>query len=328
MMRNWCIVWVLLAGLLWPSLLLAEEERAGHIDFEPWSLDWEIKDDTGLALRNVTFEHKKILAKASMPVIRVKYDKERHWWNPFSLGGSREATGRCGPFQDRLSWTNSVPISNCGDKKVCIQTYRHGDTTWLELGIYARIGEYHIYQAWYLSQDGEIHPLLHSRGLSCNTNHVHHPYWRFDFDIDGNGLDQAFRYDDGGREEGWGPGWHKYTNEVDDTKLPSTNRVWFVRDQPTGLGMWIIPGAVHSPLTEEATARDAFSDLDIAVRRNKRWEDEPWPFAARGELGYAEEAEGIQEQDIVFWYVGHLPHIAALGPTKWLTLGPTLRIQR
>lgn len=328
MMRNWCIVWVLLGGLLWPTLLFAEEERFGHIDFEHWSLDWEIRDDTGLTLRNVMFEDKKVLAKASMPVIRVKYDKERQWWNPFSLGGSREATGRCGPFQDRLSWANIVPISDCGDKKVCIQSYRHGDTTWLELGVYAQIGEYHIYQAWYISQDGEIHPLVHSRGLSCNTNHVHHPYWRFDFDIDGNGLDQAFRYDAGGKDEGWGPGWHKYTNEVDDTKLSSTNRVWFVRDQPTGLGVWIIPGPVYSPVTDEATTRDAFSDLDIAVRRSKRWEDEPWPFGARGELAYAEEAEGVQEQDIVFWYVGHLPHMAALGPTKWLALGPTLRIQR
>jgi hypothetical protein len=30
----------------------------------------------------------------------------------------------------------------------------------------------------------------------------------------------------------------------------------------------------------------------------------------------------------VFWYVAHLPHRAALGPTKWLTLGPVLRVQR
>jgi hypothetical protein len=30
----------------------------------------------------------------------------------------------------------------------------------------------------------------------------------------------------------------------------------------------------------------------------------------------------------VLWYVAHLPHMAVLGPTTWLTLGPTLKIQR
>ncbi|WHZ25504.1 MAG: hypothetical protein OJF51_000299 [Nitrospira sp.] len=38
--------------------------------------------------------------------------------------------------------------------------------------------------------------------------------------------------------------------------------------------------------------------------------------------------ESSKEQDIVFWYVAHLPHMAALGPTKWLALGPILRVQR
>ena len=193
-------------GVIRFTLQLRGRQVRTRRHFGLWSLDWEVKDDTGLALRNVVFDHEKVLAKASMPVVRVKYDKERHWWNPFSLGGSREATGRCGPFQDRLSWTNIIPIVDCGDQKVCVQTYQHNGVKWLELGVYARIGEYHIYQVWYLSQDGEIHPIAHSRGLSCNTNHVHHPYWRLDFDIDGNGLDQVFRYDMNAPDTGWGPG--------------------------------------------------------------------------------------------------------------------------
>jgi hypothetical protein len=304
------------------------EDMFGKIEFGGWALDWELKDNTGLALRNVFYQKEKVLAKASMPVIRVKYIKERHWWNPFSLGGSRAATGRCGPFQDRLSWTNSTPISDCGGNKICIQSYSQNGIKWLELGIYARIGEYHIYQAWYLNENGEIHPVVHSRGLSCNTDHVHHPYWRFDFDIDGSGLDQVFRHDEGGTEDtGWGPGWHKYTNEQNDIRLPATNRVWFVRDQPTGHGAWIIPGAGYAPLKDDGV-RDDFSDIDVAIRRSKRTEDEPWPFGARGELAYDEDREGVQEQDIVFWYTAHLPHMAALGPLKWLAIGPVIRVQR
>ena len=42
----------------------------------------------------------------------------------------------------------------------------------------------------------------------------------------------------------------------------------------------------------------------------------PGCFGARGQLGYDEDNQGVQEQDIVFWYVAHLPHMAALGPDE------------
>ena len=109
----------------------------------------------------------------------------------------RADSGRCGPFQDRLRWQDLVPIVNCGNNTVCVESSTLNGTKWLELGIYARIGEYHIYQSWHLSDDGELRPIVQSRGLSCNTDHIHHPYWRFDFDIDGNGMDQVFAHDDG-----------------------------------------------------------------------------------------------------------------------------------
>ena len=180
---------------------------------------------------------------------------------------------------------------------------------------------------WHLSEDGELRPLLQSRGLSCNADHNHHPYWRFEFDIDGSGMDQVFVHDDGGPDTGWGPGWTKYTNERNDVKNSATHRAWFVRDQLNGHGVWVLPGSGYPPLTSDGD-RDRFADHDVAIRRAKATEDLPWVFGARGQFGYDEDNQGVQEQDIVFWYVGHLPHMAVLGPTKWLTLGPTLRIQR
>ncbi len=320
------IALLLFCALTWPLPGWADE-ASEHLDWGRWSLDYEVKNSTGLALRNVAYAGEQVLAKASMPVVRVKYVKERRWWNPFTWFGSRADSGRCGPFQDRLRWQDLVPIVNCGDHNVCVESATQHGVKWLELGVYARIGEYHLYQSWHLSEDGEIRPVLQSRGLSCNTDHVHHPYWRFDFDINGNGMDQVFRHDDGASDSGWGPGWKKYTNERNDVKNVSTHRAWFVRDQPTGHGVWILPGEGYAPLTDDGE-RDSFADLDIAIRRANPAEDLPWVFGARGQLGYDEDNQGVQEQDIVFWYVAHLPHMAALGPTKWLTLGPTLKIQR
>ncbi|MCC6966943.1 MAG: hypothetical protein IT391_11775 [Nitrospira sp.] len=314
-------------GILMVPITGSAEPAAEHLEWGRWALDYEIRDNTGLTLRNVSYGGEMVLGKASMPVVRVKYVKERVWWNPFTWFGSRADSGRCGPFQDRLRWQDLAPIANCSDNKVCVDRATVNGVQWLEIGTYARIGEYHLYQAWHFSEDGEMRPILHSRGLSCNTDHHHHPYWRLDIDVNGNGLDQVFVHDRGGPDNGWGAGWRKYTNERNDVKSPATERVWFVRDQPTGHGLWILPGDGYLPLKNDGE-RDKFGDLDVAIRRANPAEDLPWIFGARGQLGYDEDNQGVQEQDVVVWYVAHLPHMAALGPTKWLTLGPTLKIQR
>jgi hypothetical protein len=317
-MRSAYYVILALCGLLIASPAFAEPQ-SGHTQWGPWSFDWEVRDLAGIALINVSYNNERVLAKASLPVIRVKYLRDRPWWDPrswFSTGG----TEGCGPFQDRIKWSNMVSVPNCGNQKVCHESYSVGGTDWLELGVYARIGEYHLYQAWYLSKEGQIQALVQSKGLSCKIDHSHHPYWRLDFDIDGNDSDQMFVHDDGGPDEGWGPGWHKYTNERDIVKKSSANRVWYARDQPSGHGVWVLPG------TDDGTA-DAFSDKDVAVRRQNTVEDEPWPFGARGHLGYKDN-DDIQERDIVFWYVAHLPHKAEAGPDPWYWVGPVLRVHR
>lgn len=161
--------------------------------------------------------------------------------------------------------------------------------------MYARIGEYHIYQMWLLSEDGEIHPVVQSRGLSCVTDHVHHPYWRLDFDVAGSGLDQAFVRNEGASDEGWGPGWHKYTNELNTFKNAGSQRVWFVRDQATGRGVWVIPGYGYEPIKNDGD-RDDFSDRDLAIRRAKPEEDGPWPFGARGELAFDQDTRAFRNR--------------------------------
>ncbi|MEZ4622886.1 MAG: hypothetical protein R2867_46330 [Caldilineaceae bacterium] len=42
--------------------------------------------------------------------------------------------------------------------------------TWLELGIRAIIGNYDIYQSYYLSTDGILDSHIFSRGLQCNAD--------------------------------------------------------------------------------------------------------------------------------------------------------------
>lgn len=303
------------------------EPQSGTITWEKWTFGWEVYGNQSLVLSDMKYDGELVLLKASLPVIKVKYEREWPWYHPYSWFGIGRSTGRCGPFQDRITWKHLVSAPACGGSKVCASSYTAGGVKWLEVGVYARIGEYHLYHAWYMSELGEIRPVLQSRGLSCNTTHQHHPYWRLDFGIAGEEGDQAFVYTDGAPDEGWGPGWHKYTNEVNAVKDPPKHRRWFVRDSMNGHGVWVLPGDGYPPLMNDGEPQSCFSNQDVGVRLYHDEEDEEWVFGARGDLGYL-GTEGIQEKDIVFWYTAHLPHDAALGPAAWLAVGPVLKVQR
>jgi Copper amine oxidase, enzyme domain len=280
--------------------------QSGHTNWNGWSFDFEVKDGAGLALRNVSYNGELVLWKASMPVIRVHYE---------TVGDHT-----CGPYADRIDTYNLVPIAWCGNNKVCQESYTAGGHQMLEIGVEAKIGQYDLYQVWYLSQDGWIGAHLFSKGLQCAYDHDHHPYWRMDFDVNGFANDQLFVFDNNRPDQGWGQGWLKYTNELNDVKNGGTARAWFVRDNPTTHGVWLLPGSSDG-------AVDGFSTKDFGGRRYHANEDQPWPFGAPGHLGYADN-ENIEQQDVVAWYVAHLHHVASQGAGIWHSAGPWMKVQR
>lgn len=306
-----------------PAIAETGDARSGHIHWNEWDLTWQMTGSQGLELRDVTFGSVPVFAKASLPVIRVGYQRDSPWWHPNAWWPRRapEATGRCGPFQHRLSWSRLKPIPGCGDSKVCIDSYFSGGIEWLELGVLAEIGQQEIYQAWYLSEDGQINAGVQSGGLSCSADHVHHAYWRFDFTNQDGGAYEVFVHDRRDPDSDRGTGWRLYRTEMDDEKNPEAGRTWFVRDHRSGIGIWIIPGP------QDGT-KDRFSNRDVSVRVFKDSEDEPWIFGARNDLGY-NEGENLEQSDIAFWYVAHLTHRAEDGPYPATPqVGPNLRVQR
>src|SRR5260370_41180633 len=79
----------------------ASVAHSGHVNWGPWDRDWEVKDSTGLAIRNVKYQNEEVIYKASLPVIRVKYDVDG-------------MSGGCGPYADQISWDFLVNIPFCG----------------------------------------------------------------------------------------------------------------------------------------------------------------------------------------------------------------------
>jgi hypothetical protein len=177
-----------------------------------------------------------------------------------------------------------------------------------------------MYQVYYFSDDGYLQPHFFSKGLQCQVDHDHHPYWRFDFDVKDASSDQLFVYDNNRSNRGWGTGWIIYETEFNDLRKPSTNRAWFARDNSSGHGVWILPGGGDG-------APDSFSTKDAAGRVYSYTEDEAWPFGAWGHLGYS-NSQNLQETDVIFWYISHMFHAASEGPSTWHSVGPWLKVYR
>lgn len=289
--------------------------RNGHIAWGPWVFDYNVTDFEGLALLNGSYRGISIFYKISLPVIRVKYVKDG---GVFSSG--------CGPYNDIIRWDpytigdlledatyfarnhHLSKISNCGDSYVCVREI--WDRAALEIGVYARIGEYHLYQCYYIHRDGYIYPRLWSKGLSCNLDHRHHPYWRFDIDVDGTRNRINYRNPEG---SGF------YTTEGGGT-IANVEHHWLIENTQSGNGVWIIPGSTD-------TARsDDFSRYDFYIRKYRSNEDKEWWRKPEQEIGFATH-EGINENtDVVFWYIAHLHHHASEGEHHWHEVGPTLQV--
>ena len=306
--------------LCW-TIPVSAEPRSGQTNWGPWSLDWAVRDMAGLVLLDVRYNDKLVMHKASLPVIRVRYEPEP--------GGKI-----CGPYADRIVWGNpflALPLLSrlprlidfgppCGSKKVCQYSSTRGGVEWLTMGVYATIGAYHLRHEWHLSRDGQIEARLFSKGLSCAADHGHHAYWRFDFDINGPAGDQILSHQ--GSPSSGNFSVNYYQTEQNDVKgHPALNRRWLVRDQASAHLVWIFPGVDDGALDPYG-----FSTKDVGLRAYQSAEDQPWPFGPSGHLGYLTPPESVDTRNIVFWYVGHLYHQAAGGADHWHEIGPTLRV--
>jgi Cu2+-containing amine oxidase len=271
---------------------------SGAVNWPPdapvWSFRWEIidGDSEAIVFRDVVFRGKKVLHKASVPMIRVHYDSGN------------------GPYKDQLSSGNMV-----GPVKV----YEHNQSGFRHLVVesYHRIGRYHLVDRWLFRTDGLILPQMLSAGLQHPSTHQHHVYWRLDFDIEGAANNLTLAHMNVGGNWGYGPGWMPLPQETWQVTVSATN--WAVLNKATNRGYLINRGPNDEP-------NDAFEPGDMYVVAYHGTED------LKGRLGTAYEAqifshinnENIDGQDVVFWYVSHLHHHHPGPEFEWHAVGPLL----
>ena len=282
-----------MAALLFaPSMVQAQE-----ISWQGWEFSYSTNNNSsGLVLSDVTRDNKKILAKVSMPVMRVEYDNDV-----------------CGPYADIMSIgarSNRYSTPNnlsCNTEGVCQRTFTRNGEEMLEIGSNWQIGEYQIYQTYYFSENGYFDARVYSRGLQCRTNHSHHAHWMFDFDIGDSDNDFVSR--ESGDPE-----------QIEFNDLKSNSDFWTIGDSVSGDFVQVTPSS------DDGTV-DNFSAWDVAVRAYRSSEVGRWRLGARGEIGnnYLNN-ENVNGADVVFWYVSHLPHNANEGSSIWHASGPRIQI--
>lgn len=277
-----------------PQVCLAQ--LSGSVNWNGWTFSYEVSGNyDGLSLRGVRFQGIPLIYKISFPVVRVFYDNNV-----------------CGPFADRLGGTLS-PIPWAGNATIARREFTLRGRQWYEIGIRDQLGNYDMYQAYYLSSDGILDAHFFSKGMQCWANHFHYPSWRIDFDINDNMNDQI--------QLNTAYGLATSRTEFNANATDALDHAWRVRDSITGNFVDVLPGFTDFTIPNEATQPvTGYANNTVFGRRFKASEDTGWTYGPNTQVPY-NEGEPTDNVDIVLWYEGFLPHSTAEGSGLWHSTG-------
>lgn len=271
-------------------------------------------DRSGIELQNVMYKGKMVLKRIHTPILNVSYDGNicgpfRDWqWQEgmfqadgTDVPGTNNGVRDCGTTQA----TTALDTGNDTGNFRGIAFYRQGSelvlVTEMNAGWYRYICEYGF------DNNGTIRP-RYGYGATDNScvcfAHTHNVYWRFDFDIGGNGSTPAVNVIRPSRREfTWGPA---YTTE---TRLQRTLRVNWLVQNPTTLDAYMI-----RPNRNDGTAAAGSygrGDLWALVYKSNEISDRDaglYTGTPANIDGFMSSPESLVNQDIVVWYAGHFYH--------------------
>jgi len=316
-------VWVTISldsTVLWRFLAIRPSASSGNMG-------------SGIELRSVDYKGKRVLNRAHVPILNVKYDGDACSCGPYrdwqfqegmiQADGSDVAPGfrRCPTPATTILDTGSdtgnflgVAIYDQGPEVVLVSE--------MEAGWYRYISE------WRFHDDGTIRPRFgftaREHPCVCHVHH-HHVYWRFDFDIGTPGNNRVREFN----ASRIGPIWRNINFETQRSRSPSTKRKWRVENISTGEGYDIIPGPTDGVATSSPDWPFPRGDLWIL-----RYHGTPENDDGHRSVGPPCEAdlhlflndEPINDSDVVIWYSGHFTHNFA--HTRGHKLGPDLKPAR
>jgi len=293
--RRWGRAALALVAAMAPVMSAAQ-----MVTWQSWTFDHAVASNfTGLSLLNVTYQGRSLIEKISFPVVRVFYEDDE-----------------CGPFADRLGGTlSTIPWAN--NSTLAQREFTLNGRQWYEIGIRDQIGNYDMYQVYYLSADGIIDAHFFSKGLECVVDHIHYPNWRIDFALDGDDSEQI--------QSDAGAGFVTHTQEFNAAAASAVNHAWRVRDAVTGLYVDIMPGFTDFTIPTSATTEpvSGYDNNTAFGRLYRSVEDTGWTHGPNTQVPY-NNGQAIDSVDVVFWYESYLPHDSSEGSQLWHSTGVRL----
>lgn len=280
---------------------------------------------SGLELRFVDYRGKRVLYQAHLPILNVKYDGDA--CGPYRDWQFEEHCIQCdgADLAPGFRKCQTPPRTACSGSDAGNFTGVAVYETECELTLTTEMeaGWYRYIQEWRFHIDGTIRPRFKftatSNSCVCNV-HVHHCYWRFDFDIQtwANNLVQEYNNPPIFPNSNW----HKKAYEIKRFRDYGRHRKWRVSNSNSGDAYDIIPGPT------DGVADPAYGRGDVWVLRYHPSEidDGGSGIETAADVDKFVNGEMVENQDVVVWYGAHFRHdVHEQGPGECHEVGPTLR---
>ena len=263
-------------------------------------------DGSGIELRSVSYRGKRVLRRAHVPILNVRYDDDF-----------------CGPFRD-WQWQEGMLTANgadvapgfrlCSSPAETVMDSGEDHGNFLGVAIYVdgeevvlvselEAGWYRYISEWRLDADGTIRPRFGFAAVEdtcvCATHH-HHVYWRFDFDIVTAAHNVVREFNDP-PIPGHSRNWHTLNHEIRRVRSENRHRRWRVSNMVSGERYELVPG-------EHDGTRDAFGVGDLWVLRRRGGQIDDGGGAVRARIDRFINGESVRDTDIVLWYAAHFSH--------------------
>ncbi|WP_262267492.1 copper amine oxidase [Microvirga yunnanensis] len=273
---------------------------------------------SGVELRFVDYRGKRVLYRAHVPILNVRYDRDA-----------------CGPYRDwqwqegkiQANGTNVAPgFRLCSSPAKTIMDTGSDVGNFLGVGIYVEgqevvlvsemeAGWYRYVSQWRLHANGTIRPRFGFAATDspcvCNVHH-HHVYWRFDFDIVTASNNRVLEFNDPPVVQN--QHWHEKHFEIRRPRDPTHKRKWRVENTASGAAYDVVPrpdDGIASQLPDWPYGRG-----DVWVLRYHGNEIDDGFNTTTSPNSDAKidqwiNGEAIIGRDVVIWYGAHFTHDVA-----------------
>jgi hypothetical protein len=269
---------------------------------------------SGIELRDVRFRGKMVLSRANAPVLNVQYYQNL-----------------CGPYRD-WAWQEGMFVANgtdvpntnggiriCTDEPETVLDNGTDTGNYRGVAIFDReevtlvselnAGWYRYISKWIFHDDGVISPRF---GFGATTNscvcngHIHHVYWRFDFDLVTAANNSIAEFSQGVLKA--------VGTESMKPRLGG-DQFWMVSNTVSGEAVIIRPGPLDGNY-------DKFGQGDLWMLSShfpSEIDDSGQPTGGCSTCAHLNpmlNGESIAGQDVVVWYGGHWVHDHFDQPTQ------------